>query len=148
MTWERRFRAPISFLPEWSPDAPDRCVYASNEPGVWQLHAWDLTTGERRQVTDSAVGVVDGTPTLDGSGIVWFEDETGDESGRWLVESFSGGDRRAFLDGVPHGWSEGLAQAPGIVAAGISDRGGFAIHVSLFSGFWMPSLARASCRGW
>src|SRR5439155_22274051 len=38
--WERRFRAPISFLPEWSPDSPDQCVYASNEPGVWQLYAW------------------------------------------------------------------------------------------------------------
>ena len=34
-------------------------------------------------------------------------------------------------DGVPHGWNEGLAQAPGIVAAAISDRDGFAIYISL-----------------
>src|SRR5437870_10831283 len=81
--WERRLRAPISFLPEWSPSAPDHCVYASNERGVWQLHAWEPSTGERRQVTDSVVGVIDGAPTLDGKGILWFEDETGDESGRW-----------------------------------------------------------------
>jgi dipeptidyl aminopeptidase/acylaminoacyl peptidase len=132
--WEKRFRAPISFLPEWSPHAPDRCVYASNESSVWQLHAWDAATGERRQVTDSAVGVVDGTPTLDGTGIVWFEDDTGDESGRWVVQPFDGGDTVPFLDGVPRGWSEGLAQAPGIVAAGISDRDGFTIHVALDGG--------------
>ena len=35
--WERRFRAPVSFLPEWSPQAPTRVVYASNEGGIWQV---------------------------------------------------------------------------------------------------------------
>ena len=132
--WERRIRAPLSFLPEWSPHAPDRCVYASSEAGVWQLFAWEPTSDKRRQVTHSVVGVVDGTPTLDGEGILWFDDQTGDESGGWVLQPFDGGETRAFLEGVPHGWSEGLAQAPGIVAAGISDRRGFAIHVSLEGG--------------
>src|SRR6266567_4772350 len=132
--WERRLRAPISFLPEWSPYAPDRCVYASNEAGVWQLYAWEPATGERRQVTDSAVGVIDGTLTVDAKGILWFEDETGDESGRWVVQPFAGGETQAFLEGVPAGWNEGLSQAPGIVAAGISDLGGFAVYVSLAGG--------------
>jgi len=132
--WERRVRAPISFLPEWSPYAPDRCVYASNEGGVWQLYAWEPATGERRQVTESVVGVIDGTPTVDGKGILWFEDETGDESGRWVVQPFSGGETQAFLEGVPDGWSEGLSQAPGIVAAGISDLDGFAVYVSFGGG--------------
>lgn len=130
-TWERRFRAAVSFLPEWSPHGPDHGVYASNEPGVWQLHAWDVETGERRQVTEEPVGVVDGAPTLDGEGVLWFQDETGSEAGRWVVQPFGGGETTPFLDGVPHGWSEGLAQAPGIVAAGISDSAGFGIYVSL-----------------
>lgn len=129
--WERRFRAPLSFLPEWSPAAPDRVVYASNGSGVWQLHAWDLATGGRRQVTDHPVGLLDGTPTLDGEGILWFQDETGDESGRWLMQPFHGGETHPFLEDVPHGWNEGLAQGPGIVVAGISDRDGFAVHMSL-----------------
>lgn len=129
--WERRFRAPLSFLPEWSPHAPDRLVYASNESGTWQVHAWDLSTGLRRHVTDNPVGTIDGTPTLDGEGVLWFEDETGGESGRWVVQPFAGGEARSFLRDVPHGWNEGLAQAPGIVAAGISDRDGFAIYVSV-----------------
>jgi pimeloyl-ACP methyl ester carboxylesterase len=132
--WERRFRAPVSFLPAWSPHAPDRCAYASNEAGVWQLYAWQPSTGERRQVTESAVGVIDGTPTIDGEAILWFDDETGDESGRWLVQPFAGGETRTFLDGVPHGWNEGVAQAPGVVAAGISGRDGFAVYVSLDGG--------------
>ena len=132
--WERRCRAPISFLPEWSPHAPERIVYASNEPGIWQVHAWDLATGSRRRVTDNPVGSIDGMPTLDGEGILWFEDETGDESGGWFVQPFFGGETRSFLQGATHGWSEGLTQAPGIVAAGISDRDGFAIYVSLEGG--------------
>ena len=130
-TWERRFRAPVSFLPEWSPFAPGRAVYVSTESGVWQLHTWDVESGRRRRVTDHTVGVVDGTPTLDGEGVLWFQDETGAESGRWMVAPFAGGDARPFLDGVRAGWSEGLAQAPGIVAAGISDADGFGIFVSL-----------------
>jgi pimeloyl-ACP methyl ester carboxylesterase len=132
--WEQRFRAPVSFLPEWSPLAADRAVYASNESGVWQVHAWDVGAGERRQVTDHPVGVIDGTPTLEGDGVVWFQDESGDESGRWLVQPFVGGETRAFLAGIPHGWSEGLAQAQGIVAAGLSDRNGFAVYVSIAGG--------------
>jgi pimeloyl-ACP methyl ester carboxylesterase len=129
--WEQRFRAPLTFFPEWSPQAPDRVVYASNESGVWQVHAWDVATGARRQVTDHPVGLVDGTLTLDGEGVLWFQDETGDESGQWYVQPFGGGESRPFLEGVPHGWNEGLSEAPGIVVAGISDRDGFAIHVSL-----------------
>src|SRR5919108_5198110 len=129
--WEQRFRTPVGFFPEWSPAAADRVVYASNESGIWQLHAWDLATGSRRQVTDHPVGLQDGFPTFDGAGVLWFQDETGDESGRWLVQAFAGGETRPFLEGVPYGWNDGLAQAPGIVAAGISNREGFGIYVSL-----------------
>jgi dipeptidyl aminopeptidase/acylaminoacyl peptidase len=129
--WEQRFRAPVSFLPEWSPAAPRTAVYVSNESGVWQVHTLDTETGSRRQVTDHRVGLVDAAPTLDGDGILWFQDETGDESGRWLMQPFHGGDSTPFLEGIPHGWSEGLAQAPGIVAAALSNRDGFAVYVSI-----------------
>jgi dipeptidyl aminopeptidase/acylaminoacyl peptidase len=133
-SWERRFRAPVSFLPEWSPRAPGRAVYASNESGIWQVHAWDVETGDRRCVTDESVGVVDGTPTLDGEGVLWFQDETGSEAGRWVVQPFGGGETKPFLDGVPYGWDGGLAQAPSIVAAGISNKNGFGVYVSLDGG--------------
>jgi hypothetical protein len=44
--WQRRFRAPIVSFPTWSRHAPDRVIYASSESGVYQLHAWDLATGQ------------------------------------------------------------------------------------------------------
>jgi len=133
-TWERRFRAPTTSMPDWSRHAPDRLVYAGNESGVWQVHCLDAVSGKSRRVTDHPVGVTDGTPTLDGSGVLWFADETGAESGRWFVAPFTGGDARPFLQGVPDGWSDGLAQAPGIVAAAVSGPDGFAVYVSLDGG--------------
>ncbi len=132
--WEKRFRAEHVSFPDWSPHRPDRLVYTSNASGTWQVHAWDRQTGMRRMVTDHPVGVVSGAPTLEGDGIVYWQDETGDESGRWYVQPFAGGHARPFLQGVPHGWNEGLALGPGIAAAAISDRDGFAVHVAVDSG--------------
>jgi dienelactone hydrolase len=132
--WERRFRAPSVSLPDWSPQAPDRLSFESTESGIWQVHAWDAATGARRQVTDHPVGVITGTPTVDGARILYWQDETGDESGRWFAQPFHGGDARPFLEGVPVGWNEGMAQAPGVVAAAVSDRDGFAIYVAADGG--------------
>ncbi len=133
-TWERRFRAPMISMPDWSPHGPDRIVYESTESGVWQVHAWDRGSGTRRLVTDHPVGVVTGSVSLDGERVLYWQDETGDESGRWYAQPFAGGEAEPFLEGVVQGWNEGLAQAPGIVAAGISDRDGFAVYVSVDGG--------------
>ncbi len=57
-------------------------------------------------MTDHPVGLLEAVPTLDGEGVLWFQDETGDESGRWLVQPFDGGETTPFLEGVPHGWNE------------------------------------------
>ena len=122
----------------------DNAVYVSNESGVWQVHTFDTETGARRQVTDHPVGLVDAVPTLDGEGVLWFQDESGDESGRWHVQPFHGGETTLFLDGVPHGWNEGLAQAPGIVVAAISDREGFAVYVSIDGGIGTGDPPRRS----
>jgi dipeptidyl aminopeptidase/acylaminoacyl peptidase len=128
--WERRYRAPLVFLPEWSADQPDRLVYVSNESGVWQVHCRDLRTGATRQVTDHPVGVTDGRPTLDGTGVLWFSDASGDESGQWMVAPFDGGAPRPFLEGIPDGWNEGMAERRGIVAVAVSDRDGFGVYIS------------------
>src|SRR5437867_424638 len=97
--WEWRFRAPSVSFPDFSPKAPDRCVYAGTESGIWQVHVWDRASGLRRRVTSHPVGVIDGAPTIDGEGVVFWQDETGDESGQWYVEAFEGGEPRPFLDG-------------------------------------------------
>ena len=129
--WEARFRAPILSFPAWSPDAPDRLAIASTESGSYQLYAWDRGAATRRQVTRDPVGVLGGRPTRDGSGIVWFHDATGAESGQWVVARFDeDAPPRPLLEGVPEGWDEGLAIGRRRVVAAISTAERFSIWVS------------------
>src|SRR5947207_6043600 len=128
--WERRFLVPDVSFPDWAPGFPDRLILATTETGVWQIHAWDRAAGSRRRVTDHPVGVHSGAPSLDGRSVLWFQDETGDESGGWLRQPFEGGPTEPLLDGLPLGWTEGLAQAPGITAAGVSNRDGVVIRTA------------------
>ena len=132
--WEQRLRAPVLSMPDWSPNAPDRIVVESTESGVWQVHTWDVATGARRQVTDHPVGVTAGSVSIDGADVLWWQDESGDESGQWYAAPFGGGDPRPLLDGIPAGWNEGFAQASGTVAASVSDRDGFAVYLSIDRG--------------
>jgi dipeptidyl aminopeptidase/acylaminoacyl peptidase len=132
--WERRFLVPTIGFPAWSRYAPNRLASVSDESGSFQAHTWDLATGERRRLTEEAVGVISAVPTADGSGVAWFRDETGDESGGWVVTPFEGGPSRQLLPDAPDGWPEGLALGRGVAAAAIADRQGFAVYVSLDGG--------------
>ena len=126
--WQRRFRAPIVGFPTWSTHAPDRLVYTSSESGVYQLHAWDRATGERRQITNEPVGLIAGEVTPDGEWVVWHRDMTGDESGVWVAAPFTGGTAEPLLDGLPTGWDGGLAIGRGRTLAALSDRDGFGLY--------------------
>ncbi len=127
-TWERRFRAPILSFPSWAHDAPDRMVLASTEGGSYQLHAWDRATGRRRQVTRDPVGVLEGRPTRDGSGVVWFRDETGAETGSYVIAPFDQDlPAEPLIDGLPKGWSEGLAIGRDRSIAAVSTDEGFSV---------------------
>jgi dienelactone hydrolase len=128
--WERRFRAPATSFPRWAREAPERLVFWSTESGVYQVHAWDRATGDRRQVTDHPVGVTAGALTVDGERVLFWQDDTGSEAGQWYAAPFSGGSAEPFLPGVAQGWNQGLTQVAGLVVAGISDSDGFAVYVS------------------
>lgn len=128
--WERRFRAPKLTLPHWSRTAPDRVVYQTNESGTWQVHTLDAASGVSSQVSDDPVGVTEGYASHDGAEVLFWQEDTGDETGRWLARAWEGGGAEPFLAALPVGWNEGLAQASGVVAAGISDRDGFSIYVA------------------
>lgn len=130
--WELRFRAPYFSLPCWSRTAPDRVVVTSNEGESFQAYAWDLATGERRRVSDEPVGIqieagIDAAPTADGSGVVWFRDTTGDESGQWVVAPWDGGEAVPLLPGAPTGWPASVALGRDVVAASLSTVDGYQV---------------------
>jgi acetyl esterase/lipase len=129
--WERRFRAPTPTFPSWSRHAPDRLVYASNEGGSYQVHSLDLFTGRKRRLSASPIGVTDGMPSADGANAIWFDDATGDESGRWVTVPFEGGQPQPLVPGVAPGWPAGIALGRRVVVVGRSDRDGYALHASI-----------------
>jgi dipeptidyl aminopeptidase/acylaminoacyl peptidase len=128
--WEQRFRAASQTFPHWSPFAPDRLVYTSDEEGSFQAYGWDRAGGDRRRLSDEPVGVDWATVSADGSEVVWFSDPTGDESGRWIAVPFMGGPWRDVLPGAPVGWPSGLSVGRELTMAVIADRRGFALYVS------------------
>jgi dipeptidyl aminopeptidase/acylaminoacyl peptidase len=131
--WEQRFRAPSLLFPSWSRDVPDRLVYSSNETGTYQLSALDRASGERRRLTDDAVGLTDGMPTPDGTGVVWFHDATGDEFGHWVTAPFEGGPTSILAPDVPDGWPAGLSMRQGVTALAMGDRDGFTAYAKIGS---------------
>ena len=92
--WEGRFRAPELSFPNWSRAAPERLVYESTESGVWQAHVHDLGTGRSvARFRSTPSGCSRPTPSCDGASVIWWQDETGDESGAWLSRAVAGGEQ-------------------------------------------------------
>ncbi len=128
--WQRRFRTPVVGFPTWSRHAPDHVAFVSSESGVYQVHAWDAASGERRRVSDEPVGVISGDTSDDGEWLVWHRDTTGDESGTFVTAPFGGGPAEPLLEGAPIGWDGGLALGRERTIAAINDRDGFAVYLS------------------
>ena len=127
--WERRFRAPVVLFPRWARDAPDKLVYSSNAEGSYQLYSWDRVARQRKRLTSNPIGVQNGRPLNDGSSTLWFEDTTGDETGRLLVTPFAGGEARPLSRDLPVGWQAGLELGDKFAAVGISQVGRYSIHL-------------------
>ncbi len=120
--WQRRFTAPQMGFPAWIDSAPDHLAFVSNESGSWQVWATDLVSGERRRLTDEPVGVEEALVAPDGR-VVWWRDDTGDETGRWMSVDFDGARARPLVPDLPTGWRQGISfAAGGAVALGLSTR--------------------------
>lgn len=106
--WEKRFRAPRVTLPTWAQEAPHRGLFVSNATGIFELYAWDRSTGEQRQATDRPNGTTDGVLSPDGEWLWWFSDTDGDEFGEWLRQPFAGGPDEVAVPGLARGYAAGL----------------------------------------
>jgi dipeptidyl aminopeptidase/acylaminoacyl peptidase len=127
--WRRRFRAPRTTLPAWADEAPERLLYAANHPGKWELFAWDRTTDTHLQLTDRREGTLDGHIAPRGENVWWFDDTDGDELGRWVMQPFSGGERRVIADELGRFYSTGLELGRSVAVVGGSRESGSTIHV-------------------
>jgi dipeptidyl aminopeptidase/acylaminoacyl peptidase len=116
--WQRRFTALQTGFPAWSDSAADHLAFVSNESGSWQAWASRLDGSDRRRISDEPVGVEAVLVAPDGR-VVWWQDDTGDERGRWVAVAFDGGDPEPLVPDSPIGWPAGISFAGEIVALGI-----------------------------
>jgi len=127
--WRRRFRAAGLSLPVWARDEPERLLYRSDAGGKWENYGWDRRTNTHRQVTNRPTGTMSATLDPTGEWIWWFDDERGNEFGRWMVEPFAGGERRTPAPDLPPAYRTGLAVARGFAIIGSSTRQGTSVHL-------------------
>jgi len=117
-------------FPRWAPRCPQRLFFTSDDGGVTQVWFLDQQSGVRRRLTDQAVGVEEFVVLPDGSGVVWWSDDTGDENGSWVVTDVESGDVRPLLATLPEGWSQGLAVTESTVAVALADERGYRAFVA------------------
>ena len=127
--WQQRFHAVRCSLPTWARHAPHRTAYTTNRSGVRQLWSWDLRTDRHLPLTDKPTGVAWGVLMPDGNGVAWFDDDAGNEVGRFVVTPFAGGTSMDLAPGLAPGWSAGLSLRSRRHAVGRADPDGFSIAV-------------------
>lgn len=90
--WKQRFRAPSVLWSRLARRNPARGAVLTNASGVYQVYAWDVATGELRQITHQPTGLLLGFVSSDGQWIYYLKDERGNELGHFVRASFDGGE--------------------------------------------------------
>ncbi|MEX0785708.1 MAG: prolyl oligopeptidase family serine peptidase, partial [Dehalococcoidia bacterium] len=90
--WKRRFRAWTLVAASVASREPSRGIATANRSGVYQLYAWDVASGELRQLTFAETGKVGGSLSPDGRHIYYLDDEQGNEIGHLVRVPYEGGE--------------------------------------------------------
>lgn len=124
--WKQRFRVPMTFT-QTAHANPALGMAASNCSGVFQLYAWDVTTGEMRQLTDIAKGKTWGVLAPDARFVYYLQDQDGNELGHWVRVPFEGGPPENVTPDMPPyaSWSLSLAANNSRAALVTADEAGF-----------------------
>jgi len=99
--WKRRFRAPRIAWTKLAKAAPTRGLACGNQSGIYQLYAWDVPTGEMRQLTHKPTGMPAGEISPDGRYVYYLEDERGNEIGHYARIPFEGGEPEDVTPNMP-----------------------------------------------
>lgn len=99
--WRRRFRAADIFWAVTAKQNPQRGLVCTNKDGIYQLYAWDVSTGELSQVTNQSAGVIGGMISSDGNYIYFLRDQEGNEIGHFVRVPFAGGEVEDISPDLP-----------------------------------------------
>ncbi len=99
--WKLRFRAPSILWAQIANFNAKRGLVCTNRDGTLQLYAWDVSTGELRQLTNQVAGVYSGLLSADGEYIYYLHDDGGNETGHFVRIPFKGGLHKDMTPDLP-----------------------------------------------
>ena len=99
--WRERFRAPTIWSTDLAKRRPDRGLAVSDRARVAELYAWDVPTGELRQLTTRPAGTPFGKISPDGRFVYYHDDRQGNEIGHHVRVPFEGGEPEDVTPGLP-----------------------------------------------
>jgi dipeptidyl aminopeptidase/acylaminoacyl peptidase len=121
--WKQRYRAPSVLWSELATLNPQRGALASNASGVYQVYAWDVSSGNLTQITHQPTGLYRGYISADGRSICYLKDDHGNELGHYVRAPFEGGEPEDLTPDLPPYASFTLAESrDGSVLAFITSR--------------------------
>ena len=99
--WKRRFRAWTVLTAAVASREPSRGMATTNRTGVHQIYAWDVASGELRQLTFRAAGKVAAWLSPDGRFVYYLDDEQGNEIGHVVRVRYEGGEAEDVTPDLP-----------------------------------------------
>src|SRR5215213_7964981 len=127
--WKQRFRVERILWSALAEERPARGMAVSNRTGRFQLYAWEVPTGQLRQLTDRPEGVVFGLIDSLGRHVYYLDDTGGNEIGHLVRVPFSGSEPEDVTPTLPpYTTFGGLTSAAGnLLAFTRADAEGFAL---------------------
>src|SRR5215216_2369273 len=99
--WKQRFRVEKILWSALAEERPARGMAVSNRTGRFQLYAWEVPTGQLRQLTDRPEGVVFGFIDSLGRHVYYLDDTGGNEIGHLVRVPFGGGEPEDTSPNLP-----------------------------------------------
>lgn len=121
--WRQRFRVPVVAGTQIAKMNRAHGLAVTNRTGIYQLHAWDVASGELRQITDAPAGVVFGGISPDGKYIYYLADKQGNEIGHYVRVPFAGGEPQDLTPDMPLYASFSMSQSLSGRVIGITTAG-------------------------
>ncbi|MBA3944343.1 MAG: S9 family peptidase [Herpetosiphonaceae bacterium] len=115
--WKQRFRAQTVLWAQVAKQNPTTGLACTNRSGLYQLYAWDVPTGELRQLTSRPEGQLGGYLDPDGTFVYYLDDQEGDEIEHFVRVPWSGGSPKDVTPDTPRyaSWSLVASQTGGLL---------------------------------
>ena len=99
--WKQRYRAQSIMYTVIAREAQNRGIAITNPESLYQVYAWDVTTGELSRRTDRPEGLVVAGISPDGRFIYFLDDQLGNEIGHFVRIPFEGGEPEDLTPDLP-----------------------------------------------